>query len=86
MTLQEELDELIEIRGIIEHPLFQKKIVNPLRDYQASVKSDFFADSLKESWRKGGQLEGSEQFFQILKQLNSDFINKKHELDIAEGK
>ena len=81
MTLQEELEELIDIKSQIESKVFQKYICKPLREKQDSIKTDFYSDSLKESWRKGGNLDGIEEFFSTLRQIDVDFKNKRDELE-----
>lgn len=86
MTIKEEFEELLEIRSMIENPAFQKFIVSPLRERQEELRLNFFSDSLKESWRKGGRYEGIEDFFNTLKQIDIQFKNKKFELDSEEGK
>ena len=86
MTTKEQFEELLEIRTLIENPTFQKFIVQPLREKQTKLKLKFFSDSLKDSWRKGGRYEGIEDFFNILKQIHTDYDNKKYELDREAGK
>jgi hypothetical protein len=81
MTIQEELNELFEIKAQIESPTFQKYICKPLREKQDKLKVSFFSDSLKDSWRKGGKYEGIEEFFEILKQINCDIENKRDEIE-----
>jgi hypothetical protein len=81
MTLQEELEELINIKNLIESKEFQKFIVAPMREKQNELKVSFFSDSLKDAWRKGGRLEGIKEFFEILKQIDVDYRNKKDELE-----
>jgi hypothetical protein len=80
MTLQEELEELYELKRMIESRVFQKYLAKPLREKEDSIKSDFFSDSLKESWKKGGKIDGIEEFFKLLK-IDTDIKNKKDELE-----
>ena len=81
MDLKREVEELIEIKSQIESAVFQKYIVAKLREKQNALKVNFFSDSLKDSWRKGGRMEGINEFFDILKEIDIDFRNKKDELD-----
>ena len=80
MTLQEDLEELYELKRIIESRVFQKYLAKPLREIQDNIQSDFFSDSLKESWKKGGKIEGIEEFFKLL-DIGSDIKNKKDSLE-----
>lgn len=81
MTIQAELEELFEIKHLIESEVFQKYLCKPLREKQDSIKSDFYSDSLKESWKKGGKIEGIEEFFDILKEINVSITNKRDEIE-----
>lgn len=81
MTLQEKLQELFEVKVMIESKLFQEYFCQPLRDKQGKLKVNFFSDSLKDSWRKGGRHEGIQEFFEILKQIDTDIKNTKYEMD-----
>jgi hypothetical protein len=82
-TLQE-LNELREVKRMIESDLFQKYFAKPLRDREDEIKNNFFSDSLRESWRKGGRKEGIEEFFKILKQINREYKNKKFDITDSE--
>ena len=79
-TLRYKLDELIELKGHISSEVFQKYIVKPMRAYEKEQRNDFFSDSLKNSWRKGGRVEGVKKFFSTLEQVEVDLGNVKHEL------
>jgi hypothetical protein len=78
------LGELYDLKAMIESPLFQENIVKPLRDEQGKIRNNFFSDSLKESWRKGGRIEGIELFFDNLKKINEQIKTKQFE-DSDEG-
>lgn len=80
MTPQEEFAELYEVKRMIESKLFQQYIAEPLRKKQDKLHLNFFSDSLKDAWRKGGNYEGIECFFEILKEVNNDLKNKKTEI------
>lgn len=79
--LKQEYDELLDIRTVIENSNFQKYIVERMRKYQDNQRNNFFSDSLKESWRKGGRVEAVKFFFENLKQIDVDFKNKRDELE-----
>lgn len=88
MTLQElkiKLDELYELKLWIETPIFQKYLCKPLREKQGKLKVNFFSDSLKESWRKGGKHEGIEEFFNILKEIDIEIKNTKYEVEQSDS-
>jgi hypothetical protein len=80
--IKEELAELYSLKGFIESAVFQKYFCKPLREKQDSLQLNFFSDSLKDSWRKGGKYEGIEEFFEILKQIDCDIKNKQNDLEI----
>lgn len=75
--MENELEELQEVKIMIESGLFQKYFAKPLRERQGEIANNFFSDSLKDAWRKGGKKEGIEEFFKILKQIDRDFKNKQ---------
>lgn len=81
MTLRKKLEELYELKRLIESEEFQKYLAKPLREKQSKLKTDFFSDSLKDSWRKGGKYEGIQEFFKILKEIDNDIKNTKYELE-----
>lgn len=81
MNLKSEVEELINVKQIIENPLFQKFFVAKLREKQNALNVNFFSDSLKDAWRKGGKLEGLNEFFEILKEIDVDYRNKRDELE-----
>jgi hypothetical protein len=85
VTLQDEFNELQEIKRIIEGQTFQRLFVKPLKDYRFKQKNNFFSDSMKDQWRKGGRVEGINEFFKILKQIDNDFKNKYHDLESQKG-
>ena len=88
MTLQElkiKLDELYELKLWIETPLFQKYLCKPLRDKQGKLKVNFFSDTLKESWRKCEKHEGIEEFFNILKEIDTEIKNTKYEIEQSDS-
>lgn len=81
MTQEEEISELLEVIRMIESDLFQKFFAAPMKRERDKLRTAFFSDSLKESWRKGGRQEGIELFFDIVKQIPADLKNKKYELE-----
>lgn len=85
MTLQEEIKELEDLMYFISQPNFQEYIAQPLRKEQEKIKNNFFSDSLKESWRKGGKKEGIELFFKQLKNIKQTLDVKRIELSSRES-
>jgi hypothetical protein len=80
-TLQLEISELYEMKRMIETPTFQKYIAKPLKAERDKLRTSFFSDSLKHSWRKGGKQEGIELCMKLLEAVNVDLNNKKFELE-----
>jgi hypothetical protein len=81
MTLQNKLEELHRVKLMIESQDFQEYFCKPLREKQNELRLNFFSDSLKDAWKKGGKYQGIEEFFEILKQLNVDIKNTQDELE-----
>jgi hypothetical protein len=69
--MDNELNQLYELRAAIESEIFQKMVCQPLRKEQESLRLKFFSDSLKDSWKKGGKYQGIEEFFKSLKHINT---------------
>lgn len=83
MTLQEEVNELLEVSMMIQNPLFQKYFAKPMKEERDKLRTAFFSDSLKESWRKGGKQEGIKLWMTLVEQVHTDLNNKK--LEVSEG-
>lgn len=79
--MQEELNKLYELKGNIESEAFQEYLCKPLRKEQDKLHLNFFSDSIKDSWRKGGKFEGIQMFFKLLEQVNSRIEDLKDELE-----
>lgn len=84
MTLQEEVNELIFVQNMVQDPLFQKYFSKPMKEERDKLRTDFFSDDLKESWRKGGKQEGIKVWMDIVEQIYIDLNNKKAELEDSE--
>lgn len=82
-TLQKQLEELYELKRMIESEVFQAYLCQPLREQQDKLRLNFFSDSLKDSWRKGGKFEGIQEFFNLLK-IDTDIKNLKDEIEQSE--
>lgn len=80
-ALQVKYQELYETRRMIESKLFQKYFAEPLRERMDKKAVCFFAEDLKENWRTGGQVEGINEFFDILREVSNDFKNTKTEIE-----
>lgn len=83
-TLQEEVAELVAIANMIENPLFQKYLAKPMKEERDKLRTAFFSDSLKESWRKGGKQEGIQVFMKLVENIHVDLKNKLNELNNSE--
>lgn len=82
--MKEELEKLYELKGNIESEAFQEYICKPLRKEQDRLHLNFFSDSLKESWKKGGKHEGIELFFKQLEYVNTRIEDLKIEIEQSE--
>lgn len=83
-TLQTEIDELVMMRDLIDSEVFQKFIAKPMSRAKKKLTSephDFFVNDVKESWRKGGKLEGIEVYMKLVEGIHVDLKNKLHELE-----
>lgn len=72
---EQERGELIELRRCIESDAFQKWIAKPMREYRNEQRNDFFSADMKESWRKGGRVEGVEKFLMLIKIIDETVKN-----------
>lgn len=81
MELQQKMDNLVEMRDIIQRPVFQDMIVKPMREYQDKLKYAYDCKSLTELATLKGRKEGSDKFFKILKEFTTEFKNTKNELE-----
>lgn len=79
-TLRKQYEELSTLKSWIQTDEFQKYLAKPMREYEKEQKNNFFSDSLKESWRKGGRVEATQHFFSLLEQIEVDLKNVRHEL------
>lgn len=79
--LEREIAELSGLKYIIESDLFQSKIVAVLDRERKKIRTCFFSDSLKDSWRKGGKKEGIDLFFKILKDIHIELKDLYIELE-----
>ena len=79
--LKEEYAELHEVKRMIEGKLFQSYIVEPIRKYQDSLKAAYSCNTLKEIATIRGEKKGSDKFFNILKEIDVEFKNKRFELE-----
>lgn len=62
-----DLGELYALRGYIETPIFQKYLVDHMRDYQKNLKGAYDCKTLGELNTLKGKKEGSEEFFRALR-------------------
>lgn len=80
--MRSDFDELFELQTIVESEVFQKHIAEPMKKFIKEQRNSFFSDSLKESWRKGGRVEGARELFRILKIERENFIQARNERQI----
>lgn len=83
-TLQEEIDELMTLHNYIESAVFQKYLAKPMKEERDKLRTAFFSDSLKESWRKGGKQEGIKLFMTLVENVNLDLKTKLDEIKDSE--
>jgi len=74
---QEEIDNLVEIRDIIQRPVFQDMIVKPMREYGEKLEKAYNCETLCELNTVKGKKHGSDEFFNILKRISIEFKNKE---------
>lgn len=80
-TLQAEIEELMAMHNIIETKVFQKYLAKPMKEERDKLRTAFFSDSLKDSWRKGGKQEGIQVFMKLIENVHLDLKNKLAELE-----
>ena len=80
-ALQKEFNELLEIKTIVENPAFQEYIIKPFRDYQSKLKAAYDCKTLPEIATIKGRKQGSDLLFEILKDIDNDYKNKKKEFE-----
>lgn len=85
MTLKDEVAELMAIKNMVQTEVFQKYFAKPMKEERDKLRTDFFSDDLKESWRKGGKQEGIQIWMSLVEQANVDLKNKLEELETLEN-
>lgn len=80
-TLQAEIEELMAMHNMIETKVFQKYLAKPMKEERDKLRTAFFSDTLKASWRKGGKQEGIELFMKLVENVHLDLKNKLAELE-----
>ncbi len=85
MTLKQEVEELMAIKNMVQTEVFQKYFAKPMKEERDKLRTDFFSDDLKESWRKGGKQEGIQIWMSLVEQANVDLKNKLEELETLEN-
>ncbi len=81
MTTKEELEELYNLKNFIESNEFQKYFCQVLREKQDKLKKAYDCKTLIELATIKGKNQGIEEFFEILKQIDTDIENKKDEVE-----
>jgi len=85
MTLHEEYQELLEAREMLETKKFQKFIAQPMQKHWDELKTAYDCKTLSEIATLKGEAKMCKFFFSLLKNIDSDFRNKRDELD-SEGR
>ena len=85
MTLKEEIDELMAVHNIVQSAVFQKYFAKPMKEERDKLRTDFFSDDLKESWRKGGKQEGIQFWMSLVEQAHTDLKNKIEEQKLEDS-
>lgn len=85
MTLQEELDEIIQLRAMIESGVFQKRLMKPLMKELDKVKNAYDCKTLSELATVKGKKDGLMFMLKLLKQVNQDYLDKKLEIDNSDN-
>lgn len=67
--------------NMISSPTFQKYFSKPMKEERDKLRTAFFSDTLKDSWRKGGKQEGIKVFMDIVQNIHADLKNKLSELE-----
>ena len=80
-TLQVEIGELNTVKEMIQTELFQRYFAKPMKEERDKLRTDFYSDTLKESWRKGGKQEGIELFFKLVEGVHQDLKDKRQEVE-----
>lgn len=83
--LKKDIDELAAMKELIQSENFQKYFARPMKEKRDELRTAFFSDSLKSSWRKGGKQEGINEFLELVKQIPIDLKNKIHEAEQIES-
>jgi len=84
-TLTAEIAELMTMHNTIQSEVFQKYLARPMKAERDKLRTAFFSDSLKESWRKGGKQEGITLFMKLVENIHSDLNNKIEEQRIDDS-
>lgn len=79
--LQLELNELLELKGMIGSDVFQKFFFTPIKKELDNLKSAYDCQTLNELNRLKGRKDGLELFFNVIERIDTDIANKKYEID-----
>jgi hypothetical protein len=78
--LNQEFNELLSMRQMIETAEFQKFIMQPLLEEIDKLKDAYDCQSLRELSTVKGKKQGLSWLIENLKQIDCDYKNKKREL------
>lgn len=85
MTLREEYNKLLELKGNIESEAFQEKIMQPLFKELEKQKNAYDCKTLAELQKVRGKKDGLLFIIKLLKQVGIDLKNKKNEIDDSDS-
>lgn len=83
MNVKEELEELYNVKRMVESGEFQKYFAEPLYKELEDLKPAYDCDSLKELHTLKGKKQGLELFTGILKSIPTLVKNKEYERDAS---
>lgn len=84
MTNKEKLEQLYEVHNAISSNPFQECIMKPLFEELDSLKSAYDCKTLSELSTLKGKKQGLTTLIDILKQVERDITNTKHEVEQEE--
>lgn len=78
---QKELELLIELQWALKGETFKKYLLEPIEEYKQKQKNNFFSDSLKDSWRKGGRAEAVDELLKQLQIIDEEVERLRSEIE-----
>lgn len=75
-----ELQELLDLKGIINGDLFKKYISKPIYESLSELKDAYDCETLNELHRTKGEKKGLKTFTDIVENIDTKIENKRSEL------